>query len=46
MKILDFKVLCGEFMLDPDLVLENENIREALSERDDKAVRHILETEF
>lgn len=46
MKKIEFIALCGEYLIDPDLALENELIREALVERDDKAVEYLLKTEF
>lgn len=46
MTLLKFETLCGKYLIDPDLALENEYIREALQERDDKAVEHLLKTEF
>ena len=42
----DFQMLCSEYLIDPSLALENENIREALRQRDAEQVKHILETEF
>ena len=42
----DFQMLCGEYLIEPSLALENENIREALRQRDAEQVKHILETEF
>ena len=42
----EFQMLCGEYLIEPSLALENENIREALRQRDAKQVKHILETEF
>ena len=41
-----FSVLCGEYLIDPSEALENENICEALRQRDAEKVKHILETEF
>ena len=41
-----FIALCGKYMIDVDLALENESIREALTKRDDKAVESLLKTEF
>lgn len=43
---IEFLALCGEHLIDPTIALENENLLEALTERDDKAVREILENEF
>ena len=41
-----FQALCGEMLVDPALALENEDIREALRNRDDEQVKELLETEF
>lgn len=46
MKKLEFQVICGKYLIDPDLALENDYIREALQERDYKAVEYLLKTEF
>lgn len=46
MKQLDFIALCGEYLLEPELVLENEDVREALAAKDDKKVKQLLRTEF
>lgn len=43
---LEFISLCGELLINPDLALENEKIKEALKNRDDKAVKNLLKTEF
>jgi len=42
----EFQMLCGEYLIEPNMALENENICEALCRRDAEQVRHILETEF
>lgn len=41
-----FAMLCGEYCIEADMALENENICEALRQRDVEQVKHILETEF
>jgi|DEB0MinimDraft_6_1074348.scaffolds.fasta_scaffold364818_1 hypothetical protein len=41
-----FAMLCGEYCVETGIALENENICEALRQRDAEQVRHILETEF
>lgn len=41
-----FQMLCGEYLIEPNIALENENICEALRQRDAEKVKHILETEF
>jgi len=42
----EFMILCGEYLIEPCLALENENICEALRKRDVEQVRQILENEF
>ena len=42
----EFMIICGEYMVEPSLALENENIRQALQERDNEQVKTILENEF
>lgn len=42
----EFMILCGEYLIEPNIALENENICEALRQRDDEQVKHILENEF
>ena len=42
----EFQMLCGEYLIEPNMALENENICEALRQRDAEQVKHILETEF
>ena len=42
----EFMVLCGEYLTEPCLALENENLCEALRQRDAKQVKQILENEF
>jgi len=41
-----FQILCGEHLIEPNMALENENICEALRQRDADQVKQILETEF
>jgi len=43
---LEFHALCGEFLLPPALVLENELVRKALFDRDTDKVRTLLVNEF
>jgi hypothetical protein len=42
----EFLVLCSNYDIDPDIALENDNVVEALRNRDDSAVATILESEF
>jgi hypothetical protein len=41
-----FAALCVKFTVDPAIALENENVVEALREKDDEAVERILKEEF
>ena len=41
-----FNALCTEHCIDPSVALENENIIEALRERDDERVIEIIKQEF
>jgi hypothetical protein len=41
-----FAALCEELTIDPAIALENENVVEALKEKDDEAVERILKEEF
>ena len=41
-----FNTLCTEHCIDPSLALENENLIEALRERDDERVIEIITQEF
>ena len=42
----EFVHICLTFTIDPQLALENENIVNALQNRDDEKVIQILENEF
>jgi len=42
----EFLVLCSNYDIDPAIALENDNVVEALRNRDDNAVATILESEF
>lgn len=42
----EFYDLCTEHSIFPLYALENENIKQALRERDDEKVKQILEKEF
>ena len=41
-----FTVLCLAVGIDPDIALENEDILQALRNRDEEEVKRILEEEF
>ena len=42
----EFLVVCLEYYIDPAIALENDNIRQALRDKDNNAIRNILENEF
>lgn len=42
----EFYDLCTSYLIFPLIALENENLREALKQRDDEKVKEILENEF
>jgi hypothetical protein len=43
----EFALLCGEYLIDPAIALENEKIVAALKEKKPAAeIRRLLETEF
>ena len=41
-----FQILCGKYLIDVNIALENEKILKALKNRDDKKVRYILKNEY
>lgn len=44
---LDFILLCGEYLVDMDIALENTSIRQALlDDVEEEGIRLILEREF
>tara|TARA_Y100001937_G_scaffold53480_1_gene73740 strand:+ start:131 stop:271 length:141 start_codon:yes stop_codon:yes gene_type:complete len=43
---LEFFALCGEFLIDPALALENDDVLDALRSNDDALVRDILENDI
>ena len=42
----DFLILCGEYLIDPSLALENDDICEALRQGDDVKVEALIENQF
>lgn len=42
----EFAALCGKYLIDPDLALENDNLRKALEQKDAAEVERILKEEF
>lgn len=43
---IEFYCACGDALIEPLIALENENIVEALKEKDSEKVRVILREEF
>ena len=41
-----FQILCGKYLIDVGIALENENILNALRNKDDEEVERILMEEF
>jgi hypothetical protein len=41
-----FQILCGKYLIDVEIALENENILNALRNKDDEEVERILTEEF
>lgn len=46
MTVTTFEALCEEFLIEPSIALENEELKEALLKRDDERVLGILKTQF
>ena len=46
MKELEFVTLCNENLIYPGIALENENIVQALKNKDDELVRKLILEEF
>tara|TARA_R100000655_G_scaffold92683_1_gene133866 strand:+ start:481 stop:621 length:141 start_codon:yes stop_codon:yes gene_type:complete len=46
MSELEFMSLCGEYLIDVGIALEDDNIREALKNKDDEKVKELLLNEF
>jgi hypothetical protein len=42
----DFYQLCSDHWIDPDIALENDDLRQALKDKDDAKVAEILTNEF
>jgi hypothetical protein len=43
---LEFVALCGEYLIDPDIALESDDVIAALEDRDDDEVERILRYDF
>lgn len=46
MKRSEFMQLCAENTIEPAIALENQAVREALAERNDKRVKELIVSEF
>lgn len=46
MKRIDFEILCGKYLIEPSLAIENEKIKEALKNRNDEEIEILLKNEF
>jgi len=45
--MIEFEVICGEFLIDPELALENEYIQKAIKEgKDEEYIVHLLDLIF
>ena len=43
---IEFQAICGEYLVHPEIVLENQSIRDALADKDDARVKELIESEF
>ena len=43
---LDFISLCGELIIDPDVALSDDNVKQMLRDRDDTQLQEYLTNEF
>jgi len=43
---LEFISLCGEYLIDPDVALSNDNVEQMLLDREDEELREYLKNEF
>lgn len=41
-----FLIICHEFTVDPDIAMENENVKDAVIFNDEQQLRQILKDEF
>lgn len=46
MTLDDFLILCNEFGIHPSIALENDDLRQAFKDRDEKKIHEILNTQF
>ena len=46
MTSLEFMSICGEYLIDVGIALENDELREALKNGDDEKVKDILKNDF
>ena len=46
MSKLEFMSLCGEYFIDVNIALENDDIKEALINKDNEKIKELLLNEF
>jgi hypothetical protein len=46
MKVTEFVARCENLLIAPEIVIENQSVRDALADKDDARVIELLETEF
>jgi hypothetical protein len=46
MKKTTFLIICNEFSIDPDIAMENDNVKDAVIFNDEQQLRQILKEEF
>ena len=44
--IHEFQILCGEYLIDPDIALENERVKQSFRDTDLEALELALREEF
>lgn len=43
---LEFISLCGEYLIDPDVALSDDNVEQMLLDREDEELKEYLKNEF
>jgi hypothetical protein len=46
MTLTHFLILCNEYGIHPSIALENDELRQALKDRDEKKIHEIFNTQF
>lgn len=46
MTLDDFFILCNDYGIHPSIALENDDLRQAFKDRDEKKIHEILNTQF